>query len=149
MIPNYAFPESGVELKSVIWRRRQDQESEIEAPTYKYERPAATALAEFAPRNRFYANHRRVEVDQVEIQQDSIETWRFCPECPHSQRIDSLHKDDQHQCPRCHAELWQDHSQKMEVLRLRRVIATTEDSKSRIDDGSTFICAYSSQSMET
>jgi DEAD/DEAH box helicase domain-containing protein len=134
LIPNYAFPESGVELKSVIWRRRQDQEGEIEAPTYKYERPAATALAEFAPRNRFYANHRRVEVDQVEIQQDSIETWRFCPECPHSQRIDLLHKDDQQQCPRCHAELWKDHSQKMKVLRLRRVIATTEDSKSRIDD---------------
>lgn len=134
LIPNYAFPESGVELKSVIWRRRQDQEGEIEAPTYKYERPAATALAEFAPRSRFYANHRRVEVDQVEIQQDSVETWRFCPDCSYSQRLDALHPDDQHRCPRCQAEMWQDHSQKMEVLRLRRVIATTEDSKSRIDD---------------
>jgi DEAD/DEAH box helicase domain-containing protein len=134
LIPNYAFPESGVELKSVIWRRRQDQEGAVDAPTYKYERPAAAALAEFAPRNRFYANHRQVEIDQVEVQSTQIETWRFCPECSHSQRIDALHPDRHATCPRCKAELWQDSAQKLELLRLKRVIATTEDRKSRIDD---------------
>jgi DEAD/DEAH box helicase domain-containing protein len=32
LIPNYAFPEAGVELKSVLWRRRGADES-VKEPT--------------------------------------------------------------------------------------------------------------------
>ena len=67
LIPNYAFPEAGIELKSVLWRKRgadeQGHGAYVALPAIKYERPANSALSEFAPENRFYANQRRVEID--------------------------------------------------------------------------------------
>ena len=63
LIPNYAFPEAGVELKSVLWRKKGSDDvgegAYIALPAIKYERPASSAISEFAPENRFYANQRR------------------------------------------------------------------------------------------
>ena len=77
LIPNYAFPEAGVELKSVLWRRTGSDEGSsgryVTVNTFKYERPVASALSEFAPENRFYANQRRVEVDQINMAMSSLE----------------------------------------------------------------------------
>ncbi|MGO4816331.1 hypothetical protein AB4156_43255, partial [Cupriavidus sp. 2MCAB6] len=91
LIPNYAFPESGVELKSVLWRRRGEDEpgtgTYVTLATQKYERPANSALSEFAPENRFYANQRRVEIDQINMSLTRTEEWRFCPNCHHVQNL--------------------------------------------------------------
>jgi len=51
LLPNYAFPQEGVTLKSVIFRRRQAEEGEAEAEeddivVYEYPRPAAAALGD-------------------------------------------------------------------------------------------------------
>src|SRR5438874_33462 len=71
LIPNYTFPEAGIELKSVLWRRRTAEDRGegryLALPAITYERPAASALSKFAPENRFYANQRRVEVDQINM----------------------------------------------------------------------------------
>lgn len=71
LIPNYAFPEAGIELKSVLWRRKSSddhtQDAYVALPAIRYERPASSALSEFAPENRFYANQRRVEIDQINM----------------------------------------------------------------------------------
>lgn len=137
LIPNYAFPETGVELKSVLWRRRSHDESGkgkyVAVGTLKYERPARSALSEFAPENRFYANQRRVEVDQINMNLATIETWRFCPSCPHVQNL--LVEPDVHPaCPRCNDPMWADAAQKRTLLRFRQAIATSDDRAVRIDD---------------
>ncbi len=141
LIPNYAFPEQGVILHSVIYRSKKDNDSAVKAAgvdkeserwTYKYERPAASALSELAPSSLFYAGGRRVQVNRVDLRVSQQESWRFCPACHHSECVDT---GDNHQtCPRCGDAMWVNVSQKKPMLRLKQVYATTADRNSRISD---------------
>jgi DEAD/DEAH box helicase domain-containing protein len=137
LIPNYAFPESGVELKSILWRKRSSDDqgagAYIALKTLKYERPAASALSEFAPDNRFYANQRRVEIDQINMQLANIQEWRFCPACHHMQNL-ALDPDVQPVCPRCGDGMWADAAQRRTLLRFRQAMANSNDTEVRIDD---------------
>ena len=137
LIPNYAFPEAGVELKSVLWRRRGADEpgqgAYVTLATQKYERPAQSALSEFAPENRFYANQRRVEVDQINMNLAKIEEWRFCPSCHHMQSL-AIEPDVYPTCPRCGDAMWSDGGQKRTLLRFKQAIANSNDTDVRIDD---------------
>ena len=137
LIPNYAFPEAGIELKSILWRRRTAEDRGegryLALPALTYERPAASALSEFAPENRFYANQRRVEVDQINMALASLETWRLCPSCHHMQNL--MVQADMHvACPRCGDPMWCDQAQRRELLRFRQAIANSDDTRVRIDD---------------
>lgn len=137
LIPNYAFPESGIELKSVLWRKRASDEpgngAYVTVNTFKYERPAQSALSEFAPENRFYANQRRVEVDQINMSLAKTEDWRFCPSCHHMQNL-TIHADVHATCPRCGDGMWADAAQRRTLLRFKQAIANSDDTKVRIDD---------------
>lgn len=137
LIPNYAFPESGVELKSVLWRKRASDEpgqgAYVTLSTLKYERPAQSALSEFAPENRFYANQRRVEVDQINMNLAKAEDWRFCPSCHHMQNL-ALDPDVHMTCPRCQDPMWSDAAQRRTLLRFKQAIANSNDTEVRIDD---------------
>lgn len=137
LIPNYAFPESGIQLKSVLWRNRSDDEpgqgKYITLATQKYERPAQSALSEFAPENRFYANQRRVEINQINMSLAKAEQWRFCPACNHMQNL-SVEPDVHPVCPHCAEPMWGDGGQKHTLLRFRQAIANSDDTKVRIDD---------------
>lgn len=139
LIPNYAFPEAGIELKSFIWRRRGEREAGergyISLPAERYERPASSALSELAPENRFYANRRQVEIDQVNMQLAKVEPWRLCPRCHHAENLNAS-GDPHSSCPRCGEAMWANVSQRRMLLRFRQAMASAEDSKSRIDDTS-------------
>ncbi|AXE34647.1 DEAD/DEAH box helicase [Chromobacterium phragmitis] len=137
LIPNYAFPEAGVELKSVLWRKRGADEpgqgAYVTLHTLKYERPAQSALSEFAPENRFYANQRRVEVDQINMNLARAEDWRLCPACHHMQNL-AIEPDVHAVCPRCGDAMWGDAAQRRTLLRFRQAIANSNDTDVRIDD---------------
>jgi DEAD/DEAH box helicase domain-containing protein len=139
LIPNYAFPELGIQLKSVLWRKRGADEpgqgAYVSLATQKYERPAQSALSEFAPENRFYANQRRVEVDQINMNLAKTEDWRFCPSCHHMQNL-SIEPDVHPTCPRCGDPMWSDGGQRHTLLRFRQAIANSNDTDVRIDDSS-------------
>lgn len=139
LIPNYAFPESGIQLKSVLWRKRGEDEpgqgAYVALATQKYERPAQSALSEFAPENRFYANQRRVEVDQINMNLAKAEDWRFCPSCHHMQNL-TVEADVHATCPHCGDPMWTDGGQKHTLLRFRQAIANSNDTDVRIDDSS-------------
>ena len=137
LIPNYAFPEAGIELKSVLWRKKSSDDhtdrAYVALPAMTYERPAASALSEFAPENRFYANQRKVEVDQINMDLAKLENWRLCPSCHHMENLDQ--QPDQHSvCPRCRHVMWADITQKRQLLRFRQAIANSDDTQVRIDD---------------
>ena len=143
LIPNYAFPEQGVLLRSVIYRSRRDNElsthamgasAESEQWLYEYERPAAAALSELAPLNTFYAGGRRVQISRIDMRVSKQELWRFCRSCHHSECVDI--GDDYKACPRCGDAWWSNVSQKKTMLRLKQVYANTADRKSRILDDS-------------
>ncbi|WP_043341662.1 DEAD/DEAH box helicase [Belnapia moabensis] len=139
LIPNYAFPEAGIQLKSVLWRKRGSDEpgpgAYVTLAAQKYERPAQSALSEFAPENRFYANQRRVEVDQVNMSLAKTEDWRFCPSCHHMQNL-AVEPDIHPTCPRCADPMWSDGGQRRTLLRFRQAIANSNDTEVRIDDSS-------------
>lgn len=139
LLPNYAFPEEGVTLRSVILRRKsrqalQNGESAYEKIPYIFQRPAQTALSELAPESRFYAIGHEMEIDQIDLQLSESEDWRFCDRCQYTERVDIADKHSA--CPKCGSPQWADSGQKHRVLKLRQVYSTVDDYKNRIDDSS-------------
>jgi DEAD/DEAH box helicase domain-containing protein len=137
LLPNYAFPEVGVMLKSIIYRKKlqvQDGESRYDSWNYEYERPAVSAIEELAPANSFYASGRRVKVDQVDMSVSEVETWRFCNNCSHKELLGK--EEEKEICPMCGTPMWADEGQKRQMLKMRQVFASTPDRRSRISDDS-------------
>jgi len=136
LLPNYAFPEAGIVLQSIIYKRKTkpDKEGKYQTTTYDYERPAVSAIHELAPDNYFYAEGRKVKVDQVNLNLSEIEEWRFCDKCSHMEL--AVTGDTTATCPSCGSVLWSDDGQKKRMIRMRQVMATTADYKSRIQDDS-------------
>jgi len=137
VIPNYAFPEEGVTLRSVIYRRQSQAGADgkaYENIVYEYERSGAAAISELAPNSRFYAGGRKVRISRIDLKLSQFEPWRFCPSCAFSQR--ELSQNVLNQCPRCGDPMWSDSGQLAMMLRLKQVMANTSDRDSRIGDDS-------------
>lgn len=135
LLPNYSFPESGVTLRSVIWKRKSKIKEFQNNKVFEYERPASSAISEFAPENKFYATGRKIEVEQIDMKISKIEEWRFCSSCTYAENVLDG-KDEYKECPNCGDPNWSDVGQKMMLVKLKQVLATTEDSDSRIGDDS-------------
>jgi len=136
LLPNYSFPEAGVTLRSIILKKKAkaDDHGKYKSTVFEYERPAATAISELAPANRFYAEGRMVTIDQIDMELSTIEEWQFCNECSHHELV--VTGGDTQCCPQCHSPLWKDDAQKRQMVRMRQVVATTYDRDSRIEDDS-------------
>ncbi|HDN9016128.1 TPA: DEAD/DEAH box helicase [Aeromonas salmonicida] len=136
LLPNYAFPEAGITLRSVLWRRNEGVNGKaFQHTTYEYERPAATALAELAPLNNFYAGGHKVEIEQIDLKVSEPEHWRICSHCNYSENIDQ--SGDPHKyCPKCGTPGWADAGQKTTLLKLRQVYARANARDSQIGDES-------------
>jgi DEAD/DEAH box helicase domain-containing protein len=135
LLPNYAFPEQGVTLHSIIYRYKKevaDGEKKYDTTSYEYERAASSALGELAPSNTFYAGGRKVTVDQIDLQLSQLESWRFCADCSYAEMAGK--KEPSPVCPRCGNTMWADAGRQLQMIRLRQVFATTPDSQSRIAD---------------
>ncbi|MGL5336510.1 MAG: Zn-binding domain-containing protein [Enterovibrio sp.] len=136
LLPNYAFPEAGVTLRSVLWRKKdtieaEDGSSQYVTRTFVYERPAAAALSELAPTSHFYAGGHKVEIEQIDINVSQPETWRVCSHCNYSERIEA---DQYTSCPKCGHSGWGDTEQKIRMLKLRQVYARSSIRDSKISD---------------
>lgn len=137
LLPNYAFPEVGVMLNSLIYRKKtkvQEGGSSYDTWHFEYERPARSAIEELAPANTFYAEGRKVQVDQVDMTVSEIEKWRFCPNCSHKELLGK--EEEKEICINCGSPMWNDAGQMRLMLRMRQVFASTSDRESRISDDS-------------
>lgn len=139
LLPNYAFPEAGVILKSIINRKlEKDEENHLDKGKkkyiYEYSRPAASAIHELAPGSSFYANGRKINVDQIDMKVSEPEVWRLCPNCSHSQR--EIEGKDTASCPKCGSLEWRDTGQLKSMLRFRQVYSTEDYEASRSGDES-------------
>ncbi|MEB3174651.1 MAG: DEAD/DEAH box helicase, partial [Cyanobacteriota bacterium] len=137
LLPNYAFPEAGVTLKSIIWRERRVKgdadQGKYETFTFEYERPSRIAISELVPSGTFYAEGRRVNIDQIDLNLSRIEEWRFCRDCAYA--VSTLEEAArQKTCPRCGDAMWADEGRKRRMVRLRQVMAASADRGSRIGD---------------
>lgn len=132
LLPNYAFPEAAVRLRSIIWRKKSRDAEGYETRTYEYDRPGEAALSELAPDSVFYAGGRQVRIDQVDIQASKVESWRFCDQCDHA--APEVAGTMGASCPSCGSALWADSGRVLPLVRLRRVFAGASDRDSRVQD---------------
>lgn len=143
LLPNYAFPEEGATLHSVIFRSEKGAggdgaENEFIKREYEYQRPAQAALTELAPESVFYAGNRKVKVTRVETAKGrNIQDWRFCPRCHYSAAADEPTSGfSDKTCPRCHTNQWGDESARTKMLRMTQVYAFTNAKDALLDDRS-------------
>src|SRR5690554_6247181 len=151
LLPNYAFPEEGATLHSVIFRTEKpggegaeaggaqgDIKRELVKREYEYQRPAQAALTELAPEAVFYAGNRKVRVSRVETAKGrNIQQWRFCPRCHYSAPADDPTAGfNDRTCPRCHTNRWGDESARTSMLKMTQVYAFTNARDAQLDDRS-------------
>ena len=140
VLPNYAFPEEGVKLTSIITGIEVDDgQGNItnEYEVHEYRRGAATAIREFAPLNSFYGEGRKVEIDLIEtggLENSNVETWRFCDTCSYMEALKP--GDKPKTCPQCQSAMWKDSGQQHDVLRLKAVGSKVSHIKSLTTDES-------------
>lgn len=142
LLPNYAFPEEGTTLRSVIFRRlskpielEDGKTTSYDYKVFEYARPAHAALSELAPESVFYASNRKVKIERIEMARgENLEYWRLCPSCSYSERIIGADRDAA--CPRCNNPMWANVSQLMPMVRLRQVYANTKEDDAFIGDDS-------------
>ena len=134
ILPNYAFPEQGVTLRSILYRSDAETEAEKEPIITDYVRSASSALVEFAPSAMFYAEGRKLKIDQVDLSASPIEHWRICPDCTHISLALSDMTDTP--CPSCGSIMWSDKGSRRPMIRLKQVLAVAQERNARIgDDG--------------
>ena len=136
LLPNYAFPQSGVSLKSVILFGDKQQEkadgpsekTKIESKSEEYVRPGMMAIRELAPGSTFYSGKRKIRVKQIDVKKSPIEDWRLCSSCSYGQMAATATSDT---CPRCNARDWTDVGRVFKMARMSTVTSISGDRSSR------------------
>ena len=146
LLPNYAFPEEGTLLKSVIFRSEKNidpnatEKQNFIKSEYEYQRPAKAALTELAPTSIFYAGNRKVQITRVDTARGkNIEEWRFCPDCSYSAiKYENVLVTgfDAPVCPRCQSKMWSDSQCKTKLLKMTQVYAFSNAKDTVLDDAS-------------
>jgi len=138
VLPNYAFPETGVRLNAQI-RRKKEIDGKVE---YKYEqfgdivRASSSALTELAPGNTFYSQGFMLHSDGLEIRsKDDYETFRFCGNCD-LLKLEIDVPSGQHECPVCGDGSWSSISNRKTLVKLQSVMSVNDQERSRITDSS-------------
>ncbi len=136
LLPNYAFPEAGIILKAVLYRKPDTAspsgQKKYDKMVYEYSRPAASAISEFAPNNSFYAGGRKLTVDQVDLTTSQAAKWRLCPNCSYIQ-LEGTGRNVS-ACPRCGSPAWADSGQVRDMLKVQMVYSNMDYTKSLITD---------------
>lgn len=139
LLPNYAFPEAGIVLKAVLWRREEEEDDtpkskKFDKKVYEYSRSASSAISEFAPNNSFYVDGKKLTIDQIDMSTAQTAPWRLCPSCSHAQ-IEEAGKNTAC-CPQCGSPAWADAGQVRNMLKVQLVYSNMDYSKSAINDES-------------
>lgn len=140
LLPNYAFPEAGIILKAVLYRKEEadaddeDTKKKYRKSVYEYSRSASAAISEFAPNNSFYVDGRKLTIDQIDLTTSQSAKWRLCPNCSHAQ-IEEAGKNTAC-CPQCGSPAWADSGQVRNMLKVQMVYSNMDYTKSLISDES-------------
>jgi len=139
LLPNYAFPESGIVLKAILYRKEDEAEDpaakkKYKKSVYEYSRSASSAISEFAPNNSFYVDGRKLTIDQVDLTSAQSAKWRLCPNCSHAQ-IEEAGRNTAC-CPQCGSPAWSDAGQVRNMLKVQMVYSNMDYTKSLISDES-------------
>lgn len=135
LLPNYAFPETGVTMTAeIITPRRQDDGTTVYDPTtIEAVRPARSALREMVPGSMFYTQGWQLPVTGINTVDygETTAYYRFCSNCDHLQ----LDPDGTTVafCPKCndHSFSTPDNRHLLSTLREVKASASRDDATIR------------------
>ena len=110
LLPNYAFPETGVKLQANIYssREKEDKEGNVAEPkAFELTRAASQGIKELAPGNYFYTQKYKLNVSGLNTfdWKDSLTEMKFCSKCD----CVALKGDSGFEsaaCPKCNDPSW-------------------------------------------
>ncbi len=136
-LPNYGFPETGVELEARL--RRPNAKDERSQPLYlefnPILRPASQAIRELAPGNRFYGQGYHFPIRGIRVLnwQEEVRRYRFCSRCDHLALDQGLPKQA---CPKCGDTSWYSQANTHDMVDFKKAIAFEDADKASLDDSS-------------
>ncbi len=86
LLPNYAFPETGVKLEASVYssREKEDKKDNVAEPkVIELTRPASQGIKELAPGNKFCTQKFQLEVSGIPTfdWKDNLVSMRYCSKC--------------------------------------------------------------------
>lgn len=138
LLPNYAFPETGVTLNA--WVRSNKAKASDTIPSdkqYEIVRAANVAIREFAPDNFFYSQGHRFSISGLNTfdwkDPGTLLKKRFCSNCDH---IADSAVSNEPACPVCDDASWASAKNQHTFVRISNVKSVNTREDSTLDDSS-------------
>ncbi len=135
LLPNYAFPETGVKLSATIYSQKalgDDMENTLEPKTIELVRPASQGIRELAPGNSFYSQKLKMDIKGLGISdKDSMSVMHYCSECD-AIAMEGSQEFNMAVCPKCGSDSW--HSNKHKYLKFTLATTSMNRSDAALDD---------------
>lgn len=138
LLPNYAFPETGVTLNGRIYNfAAKGSSGSSYDKQFEMVRSAATAIRELAPDNNFYSQGYKFHVSGINIHDwkdaGTLIEKRFCSKCDH---IEWAVKANEPVCPKCGDSSWASVKNKHVFVKLNGVKSVNSRADATLDDSS-------------
>jgi DEAD/DEAH box helicase domain-containing protein len=134
VLPNYAFPETGVSLDVQIRERTGDEQgASFQTKSLELIRPAKSAIRELAPDNVFYSQGTKMNITGIRIinRNDEIVKYRFCSKCDNLM-LDIKSKPEP--CPKCGDNSWLSASNVHQFVKMTAMVSYNDSSQATIND---------------
>lgn len=138
MLPNYAFPETGVTLNAWVKLNKAKASNSIPSDRqFEIVRSSNSAIREFAPDNFFYSQGFKFAILGINTfdwkDADILLKKRFCSNCDHL--ADSAISNESH-CPKCGDASWSSVKNQHVFVKMSSVKSVNTREKSTLDDSS-------------
>lgn len=135
ILPNYAFPETGVVLNAQIRLNNSTETTkDFRLKSLEIVRPSKSAIHELNPDNFFYTQGYRLRISGVNTfgYKDKVMTYRYCSNCDHID-IDTIDVQNQ-SCPKCSDPSWNSSSNIHHVLKMENFMSFEYEKNAVITD---------------
>jgi len=138
LLPNYAFPETGVNLQASVYasRAKEDKEdNKAEPKTLEFTRAASQGIKELAPGNNFYTQKYKLNVSGLNTfdWKDSLTEMRFCSKCD-CLALSGESGFDSASCPKCNDPSWG--ANRHSILKFTGARSIMHSNEAALDDSS-------------
>ena len=110
LLPNYAFPETGVKLQASVYashEKEDDEHNKMEPRSFELMRSASQGIKELAPGNNFYTQKFKLTISGISTfdWKEALTEMRFCSKCD-CVALKGESGYDSAACPKCNDPSW-------------------------------------------
>jgi len=138
LLPNYAFPETGIKLSATIFAHRakgDDPANTPEPKSIEMMRSATQGIRELAPGNFFYTQKLKLNINGLSLNErkDGLKEMRYCSDCD-AIAIEGTAEYNMNVCPKCGSPSWRTNHHPF--LRFATAISSVFREDAAMDDSS-------------